>query len=199
MILFGKDLFLVSKKFLNSWAFLPFLIFFITISCSLWENRSDKLSARVTKVIDADSIVVETTEGTKKIRFLYIDAPELKQKASFSFKGLTKMVKPGEISTKYLKSLIDQKEVQLKIYGKDIYNRDLAVVYYKDLCINYELIKAGMAWIYKYSKFHGAKTKESFIEAFKAAKEKKIGIWKFNNLQDPYYYRKKLRRLKRKP
>lgn len=98
------------------------------------------LNGKVVRVSDGDTVVLLDADNTQhKIRLNGIDAPENGQPY-------------GDKSKEYLTSLIARKEVTVEVKGKDRYKRILGVVYLGDTNINAEMIRAGYAWNYKYSK-----------------------------------------------
>lgn len=100
------------------------------------------LKGKVVRVSDGDTVVLLDADNTQqKIRLNGIDAPENGQPY-------------GDKSKEYLSGLIAGKEVAVEIKGKDQYKRILGVVYLGDTNINAEMIRAGYAWNYKYSKIN---------------------------------------------
>lgn len=90
----------------------------------------------------------------------------------------------GDKSKEYLSSLIAGKTVVIDMKGTDQYKRILGVVYLGDTNINAEMIRAGYAWNYKYSK------DKYYIKLQEKAKAEKKGLWKDKNAIDPWEWRK---------
>ncbi|MDA7705694.1 thermonuclease family protein [Rickettsiales bacterium] len=130
--------------------------------------------------LDGDSLRKKGAE----IRLLKIDAPEYKQTC---FDKNNKEYKCGEISSKFLRQLVKNKELNCKSKEKDIYDRYLAICYDGDKNINYEMVKNGMAIIYN---IHDASAELKLLE--KTARDNKIGIW-----QGKFLSPKEFRRLKK--
>lgn len=128
----------------------------------------------VRKVIDADTIQVAKNGKKIKVRFYGIDAPESGQRY-------------GKYCTKELKNLIDKKYVKLDIKTTDTYGRKVAIIYHNGIDINQKIVRLGCAWAYVY---YTSKYKQDE----KYAKDKKLGLWKDKNPQNPYNYRKKQRK-----
>jgi endonuclease YncB( thermonuclease family) len=132
-------------------------------------------------VYDGDTITVSTTDNQKiKIRLYGIDAPELKKQPY------------GAASRNYLQRLILNKYVEVTDLGKDLYNRTVAKIYYKNEYINLKSIQAGMSWHYRsYSKDLDLK------EAQIIAKDHEAGLWKNEMSVAPWEWRalEKKRRL----
>lgn len=89
------------------------------------------------------------------------------------------------ISKDYLSSLIAGETVYVDIKGSDRYKRILGVVYLDDLNVNAEMIRAGLAWNYKYSK------DKYYIRLQEKAKAERKVLWVDENPIDPWEWRKK--------
>ncbi len=104
-----------------------------------------------------------------------IDAPEKKQAY-------------GNISEKFLSSLIFNREVTLDKKGKDPYGRTLAFIFTKEgVNVNIEMVKNGMAWQY-----YGFSKNNILKNAQIEAKNKKLGLWKDSLPVPPWVFRKKI-------
>ncbi|HEV7917971.1 MAG TPA: thermonuclease family protein [Solirubrobacterales bacterium] len=97
-------------------------------------------SARVTRVVDGDTIVVSAGGRTHRVRYIGVDTPET--------------VKPnapvecfGNRASKFNHELIEGKTVKLvpDREPRDRYGRALAYVYLGDRFVNAELVKRGLA------------------------------------------------------
>lgn len=149
------------------------LIFILLFICNL--SASAQLRGKIVKVQDGDTVTLLDSLNTQhKIRLYGIDAPESKQAH-------------GTKSKEYLSNLISGKIVTVKVKSKDIYKRTLGIIYLGDTNINAQMIRAGYAWNYFYSK------DKYYIKLQKEAKEAKIGLWADKNAIDPYYFRKNKR------
>lgn len=121
----------------------------------------------VSKVIDGDTIVLDTGET---VRYLGIDAPELdKQKGGPAFYA--------KEAVKMNKQLVLLKKVQLEfdVEKKDAYGRLLAYVFVKDVFVNGELVKRGCALAMV--KPPNVKYKDRLVEYQNEAMAKEIGLW----------------------
>lgn len=143
------------------------LLFIFSLSVS-----AQTISGRIVKVQDGDTVTLLDSINTQyKIRLYGIDAPENGQEY-------------GNKSKDYLSSLTAGKDVRVVVKGKDIYKRTLGVIYLGELNINAQMVRAGYAWNYYYSK------DKYYIKLQKEAQGKKIGLWSMPNPIDPYYFRK---------
>lgn len=137
----------------------------------------------VITVFDGDTIKVRGMDLTFKVRLVGIDCPEV------GFRG-QKSQPFGEEAKRYLSSLLDRRKIALKSYGTGGYNRQLAEVFIDGKNINIEMIRAGLAEVYK------GRTPENFdlrmyVTAELAAKRKKKGMWRLGALYtSPRQWRK---------
>ena len=98
---------------------------------------------KCTRVTDGDTITVTQNGFKSTIRLVGIDAPEKSRKKH----------EPGQpfsqSSTKYLAGMVLNKDVEIKNYGTDRYGRTLGVVYVDGKNVNFEMVKAGLAEVYR--------------------------------------------------
>ena len=151
----------------------PLFKIFITsiiISLLLMPALSIAESFTVKHVDDGDTIICENRDITLSVRLVGINAPETgrnKKDADQPFSREAKLV---------MEKLVLNKVVDIKGYGLDDYNRVLAVVNPGGKNINLEMIKQGMAEVYKGSPPEGFNT-DLYRKAEKEAKESLRGIW----------------------
>ncbi len=158
-----------KDKFGTSWFLLPNPIY------GSWTKNSFSpgiITGKVVSVLDGDTIEVITGNKTQhRVRLDGIDAPEKSQPF-------------GKKSTKNLKKYIAGKVINVHYTKKDKYGRILGTIYLNDMNINLQQIKDSFAWVYaKYCK------KQSYYDAEKYAKQKKIGLW--SDPIPPWKYRHK--------
>lgn len=135
------------------------------------------ITGKVVKVSDGDSFFLRAGKKTYRVRMFGIDAPELHQDH-------------GDICKKYLEDMILKKKVNIKVITEDKYGRKIGKVFYKNKDINLEMLKSGHAWFYEFY----AKKNKKYAKSYKYAKENKLGIWKYENLENPRDYRLKNKR-----
>tara|TARA_Y100000817_G_scaffold279748_1_gene243311 strand:+ start:266 stop:748 length:483 start_codon:yes stop_codon:yes gene_type:complete len=135
-----------------------------------------EFQAKVVKVIDGDSMIVQNKEGKFPIRIKYIDAPEIKQRY-------------GKESKAFLQKLIYGKSVFISSPYKDRYNRYLSEVYIYNndiaIYVNAKLIKSGNAWVYK-----SYRTNEYLMNLENFAKTNIKGLWSNKKPTKPWVFRK---------
>jgi micrococcal nuclease len=95
------------------------------------------------RVTDGDTITVTQNGFKTTIRLVGIDAPEKSRKKH----------EPGQPfsqnSTKFLAGMVLNKYVDIVPYGTDRYGRTLGVVYVDGKNVNLEMVKAGLAEVYR--------------------------------------------------
>jgi micrococcal nuclease len=127
----------------------------LAVSASAWADFSGK----VVGVADGDSITVLRDRVQVKVRLVDIDAPEKGQPF-------------GNRSKQALEVLVKGQEVLVVERGQDRYHRTLGRIYRGDLDVNAELIREGMAWVYRQY------AKDAALDEIEAeAKEQKRGLW----------------------
>jgi endonuclease YncB( thermonuclease family) len=118
---------------------------------------------KVTRVIDGDTIVIETGE---KIRYLGVDTPESDEHR-------------GTEATEFNSDLVLGKKVRLEL-GKeklDMYGRVLAYVWVGETLVNEKLIEEGLSPFHEELKDGKLKYQDRFMEAERLAKKNQKGIW----------------------
>ncbi len=125
---------------------------------------------KVTRVYDGDTLKAHGHDIEIKVRLVGIDAPETSKKKGHPGQPYSQQAK------KYLVGLILNKTVDIKGYGLDRYNRILGVIYLNNQNVNLEMIKTGLAEVYRGNPPKGFDT-APYLEAEKRAREAKKGIW----------------------
>lgn len=147
-----------------------FSLLFVTL---ITEAKAD-FKGKVVKVIDGDTIDVLTYKKQQiRIRLLDIDAPESRQAY-------------GNVSKKYLASLIAGNKVLVKEKGKDVYKRTLGTIFYNSININAKMVENGYAWAYRYK---GIAKNKKMVELESIAKQKQRGLWKDKKPIAPWDFR----------
>ena len=135
--------------------------------------QADTLEGNVVKIADGDTLTLLTSTNEQvKIRLAGIDTPEKKQPF-------------GNKAKQALAKLAFQKQVLVEVEAKDRYGRTIGVVFVDGLNVNAELVKQGMAWVYrKYTDDKRLYTLES------EAKQAKRGLWLDENPIPPWEWRR---------
>ncbi len=130
---------------------------------------SKKSIYKVIKVYDGDSIKVKGHKLIFIVRLVGIDAPET---GGYSYTG-----QPFSMQAKkFLQDSIEGKKVALKSYGLGGYNRQLAEVFINNKNINLEILKKGLAEVYRGKTAKGIK-KSLYLKAQARARKNRRGIW----------------------
>ena len=153
------------------------LLFFLLSSSILISNAFGyEYQALVVKVIDGDTIIVNHNNDRRKIRLLYIDAPEIDQVY-------------GKDSKVFLKNILSNQTITVNTIKKDKYSRELSEIYlYFDgnpVFVNAKMIKSGNAWVYKINRKN-----EYLINLENFARTHKSGLWSKNTAIEPWIFRK---------
>lgn len=140
------------------------------------KETEEEITAKVTKIIDGDSIKVRGADGKEyEVQIEGIDAPELKQEY-------------GKESTEALKKMLFDSDVRVSWKKKDNFERLLAQVYRGEKHINAEMIRSGNAWHFK--RYNQS---QALADLELEAKKEKRGLWKAENPIAPWDYRKENR------
>ena len=119
---------------------------------------------------DGDTIRAASDHMEIIVRLVGIDAPE----------RLKKKGEPGQSysrkATKYLASLVLNKAITIKEYGTDRYKRILGVVFVNGTNANLEMVKAGLAEVYRgrQPRYFNVKI---YQDAEAEAQKTKRGMW----------------------
>jgi len=140
------------------------------------KSSVQNFTAKVTRIIDGDTLEVLYGELPVVIRLQHIDCPEKRRKQPF-----------GKKSKQTLSNLCFGQNVTIKFSGeKDRNGRYICLIFNeKGLNVNQEMIRRGMAWHYKkYS------SEIEYDQLEKEARKNKIGLWADPNPIPPWEWRK---------
>ena len=159
--------------------------FFLTLL--VLPASADVLKGKVIKITDGDTLYVpDANYQQHKIRLAGIDAPERKQAY-------------GLASRKHLASIVAGRQVTVEYQKRDRYGRIvgkvlLVVVFHTsadeiDVCL--EQVKAEFAWHYKkYQHEQSLEDQRLYADAEIRAREDRLGLWRENNPNPPWEYRR---------
>ena len=170
-------------RVINRFSGIIAVVFLLAISASSLAGQF-----KVTRVTDGDTVKVAGNDEKMTIRLVGIDAPETSKKKN----------EPGQPfsqkSTKHLAGLVLNKSVEIKSYGTDRYGRTLGVIFVGEKNVNLEMVKVGLAEVYRGQPAKGLDLK-SYWNAETEAKKTGIGMW---SLGDKYISPKEWRKIHRK-
>ena len=151
------------------------LLCFLLFLCSCDETKiGDQTQGKVINVIDGDTFdLLTSVNDTIRIRIYGIDAPE----RSMPFYNVSK---------KYLNDLCYNKYVTVVVKDIDQYNRIVGSVFSKDdEDLGLAMVKAGLAWHYKYF----SNDDKDLALAEEEARKSSRGLWIDKNPVAPWEYR----------
>lgn len=135
-----------------------------------------KITGKVIRVVDGDTIYIQTDKGQVKIRLSGIDCPEREQPY-------------GDKATEFAYEMVMDKTITAIANLADVYDRYgrfLGNVIMEDgKSLNEELVAAGLAWHYKYYS-----NDPVLAELEVKAQEGKLGLWADENPIPPWEWRK---------
>jgi micrococcal nuclease len=132
-----------------------------------------EFEGKVTGIKDGDTFEVLREGKPERVRLSDIDSPESAQPF-------------GKAAKKYASDLCFGKTVRVEPKRKrDRYGRILGTIYVDDTVnINAQMIAAGYAWRYKYSK------NKQYAAFEEEARESRFGLWSGEDPVDPWLWRK---------
>jgi endonuclease YncB( thermonuclease family) len=138
---------------------------------SLTASATD-ITVRVISVIDGNTIEVQTEENVRqRVIIAGIDCPELTQEF-------------GNEARQFVESLILQKQILVKIIGKDRKGNYLGIVMVGDIDLRTQLLKEGLAWT-------SEKESGADLESIRSwAQQKGKGLWKSEKPTPPWVHRR---------
>ncbi|MGO9567233.1 MAG: thermonuclease family protein [Desulfomonilaceae bacterium] len=144
------------------------LVFFLAFPnlCFPW-------SGRVVGVSDGDTIRVMHSGRETKIRLFGIDCPERDQ----AF---------GNKARRFTANMVFRKVVEVQEVDKDSYGRTVGWVSVDGKSLNKELLRAGLAWWYRYY----AENERELEKLESEARKNKIGLWSSPNPIPPWEFRR---------
>lgn len=143
----------------------------------------DGLIFTVNQVFDGDSFLAQGHGLIISVRLAGIDAPERGKR--------NRTGQPfAEKSKAFLEKLISRQAIVLKAYGKDRYNRQLAEVFCKDRNVNLEMIRHGLAEVYRGKHPEGLDS-DVYYRIQRQARQHKRGMWvQRGDYQSPKIWRR---------
>ncbi|NLO69347.1 MAG: thermonuclease family protein [Porphyromonadaceae bacterium] len=152
-----------------------FLFVILDLSCGSGHQRNaPREYYRVTRVIDGDTFVIETSPGTEeRVRLIGVDAPETRRTRNREIGHY------AEESKAFLVKMIENKMVRIEYdFSKhDRYQRILAYVYLRNgTFVNAELVKRGFAVVMTVPP--NVNHADTFFRLQREARENNRGLWR---------------------
>lgn len=150
---------------------------------ALAQGDGYKLSGKVVRVADGDTITVRVGSDTHRIRLASIDAPE-------TASGSNRPGQPyAQASRRFLSDLVAGKIVDLQCYTVDRFGRDICdVLLDGPHTANQLLVMQGMAWAYRQGNDRFLRD-ASLIELEQDARANKRGLWAEASPIEPWVWR----------
>jgi endonuclease YncB( thermonuclease family) len=140
----------------------------MTVAC---HPPSSSMGGVVTKVYDGDTLLMTKGEGASVVvRLVAIDAPERSKTPGVPSQPFSRK------SRDYLSSRVKGRQVTVRSWGNDRYGRLLGEIYLDGENINIEMVRQGLAEVYRGRPPEGLRLLE-YRSAESRAKEYRIGIW----------------------
>lgn len=152
---------------------------FILLAVAAFQASADQIIGNVVRVVDGDTIVIDSGTVRDKVRLAGIDAPERDQPW-------------GEAATRELRRQIAGKVVTVEWNKRDRYGRLIGVILLDSADINLHMVDRGMAWHYKrYQAEQTPDGRESYAAAEGDAREAKRGLWSDPEPVAPWDWRRR--------
>lgn len=150
-------------------------IILINILLLLLASSAFAWTVKVVGVTDGDTIKVLHDGKQVKVRLYGIDTPERKQAY-------------GKQATKFTVDMVAEAMVDVEEFDVDRYGRTVGVVTIGDKNLNEELIKAGLAWVYR--KYCDSPFCSDWLAWQRRAKSLNLGLWKEKEPIAPWEWRR---------
>ncbi|PIJ49781.1 hypothetical protein BL250_10225 [Erwinia sp. OLTSP20] len=131
------------------------------------------IRGQVVRVLDGDTVEVNSAHRRLRVRLAGIDAPEMGQTY-------------GRRSCQALRALIDGRTVTLVGHQRDHYHRLLAVIWLNGEDINARQVATGMAWAYR---FHQRAENAAYLRLERQARKTHVGLWQRARPMEPWRWR----------
>ena len=167
--------------------------FLLFLACLNWCFSAETriFVGKAERISDGDTIKFTITEGSSvgtsmTVRLAGLDAPEVSHRKGQEGQPF------GIESTTNLKRLIEGRAISLHQLDKDRYGRLVGLIYVGSSNVNLLQVSGGFAEVYReYLKTIPLPIRDQFIEAERAAKANRIGIWSLSSYERPSDFRKR--------
>ncbi len=159
------------KKIFRHTIFYFIILFFL----SGISHAQAPIQGKVVSVADGDTITVLQDSKQYKIRLYGVDTPEKKQDF-------------GQKAKQFTSGMVFKQHVKVVAYDIDRYGRTVGMVYIGQECLNEELIRNGLAWVYK--RYCSESFCNNWLQLEQEARTNKLGLWIYDNPVPPWDFRK---------
>jgi len=152
------------------------------VSVAQASSSQYKLTGKVVRVSDGDTINLLVENKQERIRLASIDAPETAH-------GSKQPGQPfGEASRKNLASYVAGKTLTVLCFERDRYERHICDIPVDGTTANRLQVEQGMAWANQQAKGRYLRDR-ALLELEKSARQKKVGLWSEPDAVAPWVWR----------
>lgn len=155
---------------------LRFMVLTAGCLCCLFAGDAigESFQAKVVRIIDGDSIVVEDSTGFREVRLYGIDCPEYDQPYSRKAK-------------QFVKKHLQKQQVNVTTFGYDKYGREIAMVEKNGVNYSGLLVQKGFAWVYP--RYCHREICRDWIKYEASARKHKMNLWKHPKAISPWVWK----------
>lgn len=153
----------------------PVALLVLVLALVVQARAEDVIIGKVVRVADGDTVAVFENRTQHRIRLFGIDAPERRQ--DFSNKA-----------KQFVSELVFGKQVRVAKHDIDRYDRIVGIVYVGNVCVNEELVRNGLAWVYRY--YCKIPLCGDWLELEAQARAGKVGLWSHPDPVPPWEFRR---------
>lgn len=147
------------------------LLFLAFILTTVNANGANNYYAQVIKVMDGDTLMIQSANREERVRLMGIDAPEYKQPY-------------GVAARNALNNLVNGRKVRVVPVEQDQYGRLVARIYLGNVDVNLKLVRDGYAWVY-----HQYTNDAELYAAEQEARTAQRGLWSQRQPIPPWKWR----------
>ncbi|NLK45021.1 MAG: hypothetical protein GX300_11590 [Tissierellia bacterium] len=138
-------------------------------------DKAEANTARVKRVVDGDTIIVDFNGKEERVRLIGVDTPESVHP------DVAKNLPEGKVASDFTKLMLDGKEIELEfdVQERDHYGRILAYVWLDGVMHNKTLLEEGYARLATYPP--NVKYVEEFTKIQEEARKNNKGFWYDNS------------------
>lgn len=151
----------------------------LTLSSTPFPAVTQTALPQIVSVGDGDTLRVRQGNQLTTLRLACVDAPETSQRpwGQQSANRLKQLLPPGQA-------------VRVRAVERDRYGRTVAELYLGNQSVNLQLVKEGMAVVYRQYLSGCADTKNEYLQVEAEAKRNRLGFWNQPNPVMPWDFRR---------
>lgn len=143
------------------------------VSCGSIDSQQYRAvyKGRVVRVVDGDTLILDTGKDDVRVRLARIDAPEKRQEY-------------GSESTEQLEGMVLGCKVKVGVVTVDRYQRTVGEIYRGKTNVNEAMVRQGAAWHYEKYDRGG-----ELADVQDTAMRNEVGLWSIDEPIAPWVYR----------